>query len=84
MRKGRNGGEKKRGGGNGGKNEKTDENGGHYIIASSWPPERRPLECRTLVPISLFIAEMYIICPIYISYHTKFALKKFLRGAIFK
>ena len=23
---------------------------GHYVIASSRPPERRPLECRTLVP----------------------------------
>ena len=38
---GKNGGEKK---------EKTDENSGHYVIASSRPPERRPLECRTLVP----------------------------------
>ena len=24
---------------------------GHYVIASSLPPERRPLERRTLVPI---------------------------------
>ena len=30
---------------------KNDENSGHYIIASSRPPERRPLERRTLVPI---------------------------------
>ena len=53
LRKGRvggNGGEK-----NGKKNgekkeEKTDENSGHYAIASSRPPERRPLERRTLIP----------------------------------
>ena len=49
MRKGRDGG--KRGKKTGGKNkENTDENSGHYIIASSRPPERRPLEHRTLVP----------------------------------
>ena len=30
------------------KTEKTDENSGHYVIASSRPPERRPL-----VPIML-------------------------------
>ena len=49
MRKGRdrgkNGKKKKK------KKEKTDENSGHYVIASSWLPERRPLERRTLVPI---------------------------------
>ena len=50
MRKGRDGEEKK-----GGKKEKTDDYSGHYIIASSWlperqPPEQRPLERRTLVP----------------------------------
>ena len=51
MRKGRDGGktgkkkpEKK-------EEEKTDENSGHYVIASSRPPERRPLERRTLAPI---------------------------------
>ena len=57
MRKGRDGeknGEKKRGK-NGKKTEKrkkknTDENSGHYVIASSRPPERRPLERRTLAP----------------------------------
>ena len=43
MRKGRDGE-------NGG--EKNDENSGHYIIASSQPLERWPLEGRTLVPIS--------------------------------
>ena len=32
------------------KKEKTDENSGHYVIASSRPPERRPLERRTLAP----------------------------------
>ena len=45
MRKGRDG-EKK----TGKKKEKTDENSGHYVIASSQPPEHRPLERRTLVP----------------------------------
>ena len=33
------------------KKENTDENSGHYVISSSQPPERRPLERRTLVPI---------------------------------
>ena len=53
MRKGRDGekngknGKKKRE-----KREKTDGNSGHYVIASSRPPERRPLERRTLAPIS--------------------------------
>ena len=55
MRKGRNGEEKKRGKKRGekrgGKKENTDENSGHYVIASSRPPERRPLERRTLAPI---------------------------------
>jgi len=31
--------------------EKNDVFSGHYVIASSLPPERRPLERRTLVPI---------------------------------
>ena len=30
--------------------KKNDENSGHYINASSRPPERRPLERRTLAP----------------------------------
>ena len=30
--------------------ENTNENSGHYVIASSRPPERRPLERRTLAP----------------------------------
>ena len=34
------------------KGEKTDDYSGHYVIASSRPPERRPLERRTLVPIT--------------------------------
>ena len=38
------------------KKEKTDENSGHYVIASSPPPERRPLERRTLAPIATYIA----------------------------
>ena len=54
MRKGRDGEKKKRkkngGEKNGKKEEKTDENSGHYVIASSRPPERRPLERRTLAP----------------------------------
>ena len=37
-----------------GEKEKTDENSGHYVIASSWPPERRPLERCTLLPIPFF------------------------------
>ena len=55
MRKGRDGGKKKRGEKKREKKEKkrekTDENSGHYVIASSRPPERRPLERRTLAPI---------------------------------
>ena len=47
MRKGCDGGN---GGKNGGGKEKTDDYSGHYIIASSRPPEHRPLERRTLVP----------------------------------
>ena len=45
--------EKKRGGKKEktGKKENTDENSGPYIIASSRPPERRPLERHTLVTI---------------------------------
>ena len=39
-------------GGNRGKKEKTDDYSGLYVIASSQPLERRPLECCTLVPIS--------------------------------
>ena len=36
------------------KKEKKEKNvvfSGHYVIASSRPPERRPLERRTLAPI---------------------------------
>ena len=63
MRKGRDGGKKKRGEKNGGgKKEKTDGNSGHYVIASSRPPERRPLERLTPVPeanhISLWISQI--------------------------
>ena len=54
MRKGRDGekktGKKKRKKKTGKKKENTDENIGHYVVASSRPPERRPLERRTLVP----------------------------------
>ena len=45
MRKGRDGEEKKK------RKEKNDVFSGHYVIASSRPPERRPLERRPLVPI---------------------------------
>ena len=57
MRKGRDGKRKKNGGEKNGKKkeEKTDENSGHYVIASSRPPERRPLERRTLEPIMISI-----------------------------
>ena len=51
MRKGRDGGKTGRKKKRGKKREKTDENSGHYVIASSRPPERRPLERRTLAPI---------------------------------
>ena len=56
MRKGRDGGNGKKTGKekNGEKKEKTDENSGHYVIASSRPPERRPLERHTLAPITVF------------------------------
>ena len=40
--------------------EKTDDYGGHYVIASSRPPERRPLERRTRVPI--------LVLPLYALY----------------
>ena len=55
------------------KEEKTDENSGHYVIASSRPPERRPLERRTLAPIFQFLlVPAYFCCgwvksPIYDS-----------------
>ena len=52
MRKGRDG-EKKTGGKK--KKEKTDDYSGHYVIASSRPPKRRPLERRTLVPIKILV-----------------------------
>ena len=51
MRKGRDGEKReKKNKKNRKKKENTDENSGHYVIASSRPPERRPLERRTLVP----------------------------------
>ena len=43
MRKGCDGGGKKGG------EEKNYENIGHYVVASSRPPQRRPLELRMLV-----------------------------------
>ena len=53
MRKGDSGGKEK-------KKEKTDENSGHYAIASGRPPERRPLERRTLVPRSKKEKKKYV------------------------
>ena len=58
MRKGRDGEKKKKKNGKKTgkkkkKKENTDENSGHYVIASSRPPERRPLERRMLAPILL-------------------------------
>ena len=54
MRKGRD--KEKWGIKTGGKEEQnTDENRGHYVIASNRPPEHRPLERRTLVPMLLNI-----------------------------
>ena len=50
MRKGHDGEKREK---YGEKKEKTGDYSGHYVIASSRPPERRPLEHRTLVPISL-------------------------------
>ena len=50
MRKGRDGEKQEKKTGKKKKREKTDENRGHYVIASSRPPERRPLERRTLAP----------------------------------
>ena len=68
MRKGRDGeknGGKKRGGEK--KREKTDDYSGHYVIASSRPPERRPLERRTLVPILQYSTT--VVLSIITSYH---------------
>ena len=53
MRKGREGGKMGRGDEEREKKEKTDDYSGHYVIASSRPPERRLLECRTFVPKKL-------------------------------
>ena len=43
------------------KKEKTNENSGHYVIASSQPPERPPLERRTLVPFLEYLIENVLI-----------------------
>ena len=57
MRKGRDGEKREKNGGKKGEKRgkkgggKTDDYSGHYVIASSRPPERRPLERRTLAPI---------------------------------
>ena len=69
MRKGRDGGTgEKMGGGREKteKKEKTDENSGHYVVASSRPPEHRPLEHRTLAPKESLPcpAKLHYACPI--------------------
>ena len=67
MRKGRDGGktgkkkrEKKREKKEEKKGKKTDDYSGHYVIASSRPPERRPLERRPLVPICSSVCHHYL------------------------
>ena len=65
MRKGNSGEQKAESGEENGE-EKTDGNSGHYVIASSRPPERRPLERRTLVPklnINLWLSPSTTIVP---------------------
>ena len=47
--------------------EKTDDYSGHYIIARSWPPEHRPLERRTLVPISEDLHKEIVVGSSYVS-----------------
>ena len=54
MRQGNSGGKERRVSKSG---EKTNENSGRYVIASSRPPEQRPLECRTLVPKTFLVNE---------------------------
>ena len=47
------------------KEKKREKNGvfsGHYVIASCLPPERRPLERRTLVPIAQQIGLHSVCC----------------------
>ena len=51
MSKGRDGGKNEKIGGKREK-KKTDDYIGHYVIASSQPPDRQPLERRMLVPIT--------------------------------
>ena len=46
--------------GENGRKEKTDENSGHHVIASSRPPERQPLERRTLAPINEIVLLIYV------------------------
>ena len=60
MRKGRNGGKKKGGGvKRGEKGKKTNDYSGHYVITSSQPPKRQPLERRMLAPIYVGIQFIY-------------------------
>ena len=58
------------------KKDKTDENSGHYVIASSRPPERRPLERRTLSPIKKKCL-VILMSPIFLLYRwTYFCLSE--------
>ena len=80
MRKGRDGEKKKKNGekkngkktGEKKKKENTNENSGRYVIASSRPPECRPLERHTLVPIFYLMdisakSRVMNFCPMYHS-----------------
>ena len=50
-------------GGTGKEEEKNDKNSGHYVIASSWPPERQPLERRSLMSkVAFFTVTVRWVC----------------------
>ena len=79
MRKGRD--VEKNGKKNGGKKreENTDENTGHYVIASSRPPERPPLERHTLAPIGLQSLDNCLVCLETLCNGQEFVWKVFVR-----
>ena len=79
MRKGRDGG--KTGGEKGEKKEKTDENSGHYVIASSRQPERRPMERRTLAPISIARTFSKLSSSSFISNHERYRVRSKIKSA---
>ena len=57
------------------KRKKRKENNvvfsGHYVIASSLPPERRPLERRTPVPINIARSFFFVTPPLILSLKVK-------------